>query len=259
LVQNVGEALMSNPYIKLIRKLDHPPAGPNWVRFVHDDPSKSVKAILNWVFGRPQFTYQHGCLAIKDRIELGIDLTTAIRMATCKGSPIGKDPNKSLVEAFFNYDAERAFKCQNKIGFEKECFRVGRIVVVPIAPLSIIREDSKFVPIFVCGWSSLPLTLFQRRLLMTIYEDAFLSLTDFQDSKAEILFFPKVQLDHGKQRIAEVWHRGDYELLSQPSLAEAVGNFLLARDIVLRQLSELARDWKKPKDDGAPGQNGELF
>ncbi|HUZ90973.1 MAG TPA: hypothetical protein VMU78_03610 [Methylocella sp.] len=252
---------MKNPYLKLIKKLDHPPAGPNWVRFVHDDPVKSAKAINSWVFGKPQFTYQFGCMAIKDRIELHIDLDTAIRIATSRGAPIGKAPNKSLVEAFFNYDAERKYKCQNKIGFEKEYFRVGRSVIVPVAPLSIIRENNKFVPIFICGWSTLALTHFQRRLLMTIYEDAFLSLTDFQDSTAEILFFPKMELDHGQHRNAQIWSRGDYELLSQRSLTEAVENFLLARDIVLRQLSEMADDWKTPKDKDSdePGGQGDLF
>jgi hypothetical protein len=49
---------------------------------------------------------------------------------------------------------------------------------------------------------------------MTIYEDAFLSLTDYQSSPAEILFFPRGEEadDHGRRiRDAEVWMRGDYE------------------------------------------------
>ncbi len=95
---------------------------------------------------------------------------------------------------------------------------------------------------------------------MTIYEDAFLSLTDFQDSSGEILFFPKTQLDDCVRREAEVWVRGDYELLSQTSLNEAVEIFLLARDSALQMLSERANEWtSESNDDETPEGGPRLF
>jgi hypothetical protein len=253
-----------NPFSKMILKLDRPPAGPNWVRFVCDDPIASARAILRWAFGQPPFTYQTGYASIKDRIELGIDLVTALTNVSNSGAPAGREANKTFVEAFFAYDGDRRFRSDNPIAFDKSYFQVSRDITVPVAPLSIIREGGQFLPIFACGWSNLTLSLFQRRLLMTVYEDAFLSLTDFQSSPAEILFFPKVQGDKDYKRQVEVWHRSDYELLTQSVVDEAIEIFLLARDMVLRDLQERAQNWKAPEEEdnntpSPPGGQGNLF
>jgi hypothetical protein len=173
---------MMEQYVNLLRKLDRPPAGPNWVRFIFDDPIRTAKAIVAFAKGQPQFNYRPAYTAIKDRIELGISRETAVRIASERGSPVGRIQNKERVEAFFDYDERRKYSAVNPIDFDTEYFRVSREVLVPVAPLSIIRERGQFVPIFACGWSSNPLVITQRRLLMTIYEDAFLSLTDYQKS-----------------------------------------------------------------------------
>ncbi|MBQ8105062.1 MAG: hypothetical protein IJ127_19525 [Afipia sp.] len=227
---------MAKDYAKLLRKLDRPPSGPNWVRFIHDDPIRTAKAILAFLFGIPPFTYQGAYRAAKDRIEWGISDEAAIQVALAKCSPIGRAHNEALIRAFLRYARERNYATQNPIGFENGAFRISRGVVVPVAPLSIIREHKKFVPIFMCGWSALALTLRQRRLLMTVYEDSFLSLTDYQQSPAEVLFFPRIDAS-SKERESEVWHRGDYDLLSQRELDESVEIFLLAREIVRNQLT----------------------
>src|SRR5882672_9300145 len=95
--------------LKIIRKLDFPPAGPNWVRFIFDDVKPTAKAILSFAKGQPSFGYQAGYRAIKDRIELGIDIDTAIKVATGKGAPAGWVQNRHLVESFFDYDEVRKY------------------------------------------------------------------------------------------------------------------------------------------------------
>lgn len=226
---------------EVLRKLDRPPAGPNWVRFVSENPERTMKAILSFAKGIPPFTYRPGYASIKDRIELGLDKGSAVRNAQIKGSPAGRLQNKNLVEAFFKYDEERKYSAANPIEFDVGFFRVSRDVGIPVAPLSVIREKGVFVPIFVCGWNSVPLSLTQRRLLMTIYEDAFLSLTDFQKSPAEVLFFPSEEIDGVPKRSAEVWKRGDYALLSQVELDRCLENFVLgreaAREVLLREIA----------------------
>jgi hypothetical protein len=157
-----------------------------------------------------------------------------------------------LIRAFLEYDQKRNYAAQNPIGFDIEYFRISREIAVPIAPISIIRERGKFVPIFMCGWGSLPLTLLQRRLLMTMYEDAFLSLTDYQDSPAEVLFFPKIG-DGSMKREAEVWRRGDYELIGTDDLRDCLENFLLARELVRQLITAEAENSKRPGDDDPPG------
>jgi hypothetical protein len=227
---------MLDHYEKILRKLDRPPAGPNWVRFVCDNPLQSAKAIFSFVNGQPPFNYFPGYRAAKDRVELHISEEDAVKSASSKGAPLGRERNKEFVEAFLSHDRERQYTSSNPIGFDTEYFRVSRDVKIPVAPVSIIRECGNFVPLFMCGWETVPLRLRQRRLLMTIYEDAFFSLTDYQKSPAEILFFPK--LDGTENRTALIWKRGDYELLSTKMLNECVEIFLLAREIVRKRILE---------------------
>ncbi|AYM04333.1 hypothetical protein [Agrobacterium tumefaciens] len=233
---------MAFDYLKLLAKLDRPPSGPNWVRFVQDDVARTTKSIVSFVKGSPRFTYLSGYTAIKDRIQLGINLETALAAASRSGAPAGRKQNEDLVRSFFEHDEKRRYATHNFVEFDKEWFRVSRDVAVPVSPLSVIREQGKFVPLFVCGWSELNLTDFQRRLLVTICEDAFLSLTDYQNSPAEFLFFPKGDNGTELKREAEVWQRGDYDLLSDHDLNAAVEIFLqsreLARQILLREMAE---------------------
>lgn len=233
---------MAYDYVKLLAKLDRPPSGPNWVRFVQDDVARTTKSIVSFVKGSPRFTYSSGYTAIKDRIQLGINLETALAAATRSGAPAGRRQNEDLVKSFFEHDEERRYATHNFVEFDKEWFRVSRDVAVPVSPLCVIREQGQFVPLFVCGWSELNLSDFQRRLLVTICEDAFLSLTDYQNSPAEFLFFPKVDNGTELKRAAEVWKRGDYDLLGDQDLNTAVEIFLqsreLARKILLREMAE---------------------
>jgi hypothetical protein len=245
---------MANRFEKLLRKLDRPPAGPNWVRFVCDDPMESASHIFSFVNGQPPFNYFPGYRAARDRVELHISEENAIKSASSKGAPLGRERNKEFIEAFLRHDAKRQYTSSNPVKFETEFFRVSREVKIPIAPVSIIRERGNFVPLFMCGWERIPLRLRQRRLLMTIYEDAFLSLTDYQKSPAEILFFPK--LDGAKERSAVTWMRGDYGLLSAKQLNECVEIFLLAREIVRKRIFELMeQEIAAGSDDSSDGDD----
>ena len=213
-----------------LSKLDRPPAAPNWVRFNSQSVHKMARAITNFAFAMPPFTFQPGLKCAQDRIELGLDLETAIKAVRNSGSPAGREHNEDFVRAFFAYDKVRNYSgCKSFDGFQ-ESFSVSREIRIPCKPTSVILEHGRLVPIFVCGWSSVPLDMFQRRLLMTIYEDAIFSLTDFQESPAEVLFFPKDEQDSERGRVPEVWRRGDYDLLSNAELSEQIDMFMRARE-----------------------------
>lgn len=231
-----------------------PPSGPNWVRFVHDEPEPTAKAILQFAKGIPKFTYRTGYVAAKDRIELGIGREAAIKIALTRGAPAGRNQNREFVDSFFDHDDVRQYSCSNPIEFDRGFFRVSRDIVVPVAPLSVIRESGKFLPIFVCGWNSIPLSLMQRRLLVTICDDAFLSLTDFQDSDAEFLFFPKkiVAGENAPKRVPEVWQRSDYNLLTTNELDRCVEIYLTAREsarVALMEQFEAEKESAKRDSD----------
>jgi hypothetical protein len=224
---------------------------------------KRERQIVAFAKGMPQFSYRTAYTAIKDRIELQIDLETALRIASRKGCPAGRIQNKELIQAFFDYDEVRRYSASNPIDFDTEYFRASREVLVPIAPLSIIRERSQFVPIFACGWNSNPLNITQRRLLMTIYEDAFLSLTNYQKSPAEVLFFPKSEdANEGKLRRPEVWRRGDYGLLTRSELNRCVEIFVSARELARKALLDELEEMRKrdEQEEALPvADMGDLF
>ncbi|WP_336800526.1 hypothetical protein [Kaistia sp. MMO-174] len=253
---------MSVNYEKILAKLDRPPSGPNWARFVHPDVNKTAKSILHFVKGVPPVTYRTGYTVIRDRIQFGIDLETAINSIRRSSAPKSRLPNEEFVKAFFEHDERRRYHGHRSIEFDKESFRISRDIVVPVAPLSVIHENGSFVPLFICGWSSLNLSLFQRRLLVTITEDAFLSLTDFQHSPAEFLFFPKPSSKLKQSRVSEIWHRGDYELLSNNEINEAVDNFLearaLARQVILDEKENAPRNQTESGADRSE-DFGDLF
>ncbi len=109
LVRESGEALMANlegeirKLLKVLRKLDYPPAGPNWVRFIcAGEPPKTARSIVRFAKGQPTFNYRPAYRAIKDRIELSIDLDAALRVASKGVAPSGLIQNRELVEAFFD-------------------------------------------------------------------------------------------------------------------------------------------------------------
>lgn len=82
--------------------------------------------------------------------------------------------------------------------------------------------------------------MFQRRVLMTIFEDAIFSLTDFEDSDAEIVFLPEIN----GVRHPEVWHRGDCNLLSQIEMKNQLEVFLSAR----ASAYPIIADWLQEKN-----------
>jgi hypothetical protein len=82
---------------------------------------------------------------------------------------------------------------------------------------------------------------------MTILEDAIFSLTDFAESDAEIVFLPE---GHDGRRRAEVWHRGDYQLLSEHELRCQMEVFLSAREAAY----PIIADWLRAKKGVKPAE-----
>jgi hypothetical protein len=89
---------------------------------------------------------------------------------------------------------------------------------------------------------------------MTIVEDAFLSLTDFQHAPAEFLFFPNEMVNGERQRGREIWKRNDYELLNKAELDNLVECFQSGRRLARAILLEEAEKSQTTdhQDVGAP-------
>lgn len=225
-----------DPFFK---KLDRIPGAPNFVRYNYEDLIKTTKAYVAFAKGMPTVSYQAGITIIRDLV-LGWCSIENAKTATrrLKDSP-SKAAVIEFVDAFCIYFQQRNYLAAPSYSEFSASFAIGRDLFVPAKPTLIAREDGQLKPVFVFGWKSVPLTVFQRRLLMTILEDAIFSLTDFEHSDAEIVFLPEVD----GVRMPEVWHRGDYNLLSDVELKNQMELFLSARSAAYPIIS----DWLKAK------------
>lgn len=223
----------------VFKKLDRIPAAPNFVRYNFDDLTKTLKAYVAFAKGMPTVSYVAGIKIVRDLV-LGWTspeqaMVTARRM---KNSP-SRIPVVEFVDAFCKYATGRDFQGLPAFSEFATSFAPGRNLFVPVKPTVVSREAGKFRPTFVFGWKSVPLNDFQRRLLMTILEDAIFSLTDFQNSDADIIFLPEID----GVRQPEVWNRGDYELLSQSQLRDQMELFLSARELA----HPIITDWLRSR------------
>lgn len=241
----------SDPFF---RRLDRIPAAPNFVRYNFEELLRTLKAYVQFAKGMPTVSYITGLMIIKDLVLGWIDIDqakVAIRRST--NSP-SKEANIAFVDAFCEFAEGRAYQATPAYSDFSTYFNIGRGLYVPVKPTLIAREDGQLKPIFVFGWKSVPLDIFQRRLLMTILDDAIFSLTDFQSSDAEIVFLPEVE---GK-RAPEIWHRGDYDLLSGAELSNQMEIFLSAREAAYPIIAEWLRTKKgKPEDRPSSGDDSQ--
>ena len=151
-----------------------------------------------------------------------------------------------FVDAFCAYADGRNYQATPTYSDFAAYFPIARDLFIPVKPTLVAREEGQLKPIFVFGWKSVPLTVYQRRLLMTIFEDAIFSLTDFEGSDAEIVFLPETN----GTRHPEIWHRGDYDLLSHVEMKNQLEVFLSARSSAYPIIADwLETKGKKPSRD----------
>lgn len=228
----------------IFRKLDRIPGAPNFVRYNFQELVKTTKAYVQFAKGMPTVSYVNGVKIITDLVLGLIDVNQARKAAVkLKDSP-SRQPVIEFIDAFCLYAEQRKYKATPAYSDFETSFSIGRNLYLPVKPTLVALEHGQLKPIFVFGWKSVPLNTFQRRLLMTILEDAIFSLTDFSSSDAEIVFLPEVD----KRRTPEIWHRGDYELLSENELRNQMEIFLSARDSAYPIIAE----WLKTKKASPP-------
>lgn len=221
----------------LFRKLDRIPAAPNFVRYNFEDLAKTLKAYVAFAKGMPTISYVEGLKITKDVVLGWTDIEQAKKAARLLRDSPSRRQVIEFVDAFCVYAETRRYVATPAYAEFSASFPIARELFIPVKPTLVAREGGQLKPIFVFGWKSVPLSLFQRRLLMTILEDAIFSLTDFENSDAEIVFLP----ENDGIRTDEVWHRGDYELLTPLQLKNQIELFLSARSQAYPIISEWLR------------------
>lgn len=220
-----------------IQKLERPPSAENWSRMQAPCVQMTTRLLYSFAKGGIVWNYNPARNATRYHIEDGIDRATGIRVASLKGNRLGRPYNIELMEAFFDYaekypfDGVPAFK-----GFV-ERDPLGRGVFIPIRPLAVVRHAGVFEPVFLCPWSSEGLTLYQKRLFMTVLERSIFRLTDFEDAGGRVLLFPKRKSEDGTwSRVSEVWKRGDFQPLCDKEYDEQIRIFFESKKKVAEML-----------------------
>jgi len=208
-----------------------------------------AKAIVAFVENVPQITYAAASPIIRDRIALQLDRETAMKAAHNKGHIKSRPYVAEFVSAFFDYDQIRKYAGLPSYDQYVAPYRINRSIKIPVKPLIVISENGILKPIFVVGWATMPLVTFQRRLLMTVLEDAVYSLTDFHKSPGEFVCFPRLKGTNSGSRTPEVWQRGDYDLLNDVEMKEQIEIYLQALALAKEILAEKkASKGERPKE-----------
>lgn len=217
-------------------KLDRPPSVANWVRNNRQSEAATVRTLIRFERGKPIKSYAAGNKIVQDALILGLDEETALSSAMTKGRSNSRDLNYEYVSAFYKSREDLGLLGLPAYQEFVSPFRISRALSVPVQPTAVLRTPDYLLPIFCFGWQSIPLTLFQQRLMMTVLEDAVFSLTDFLHSPAKVCFFPKLSSNDGSEaaRRAVVWERGDFELLPHNELRHQT-------DMYARALAEAKR------------------
>lgn len=220
-----------------MKKLERPPSAENWARMQAPSVQVTTRLLYSFAKGGPIWNYNPSRNATRYHIEDGIDRATGIRVAGLKGNPLGRAYNIELVQAFFDYAEQNPFDGVPAFKDFVERYPLGRGIFIPIRPLAVVRHAGVFEPVFLCPWSSDGLTLYQKRLFMTVLERSVFRLTDFENAGGRVLLFPKRQSEDGSwSRVSEVWKRGEFAPLSDREYDKQIRIFFESKKKVAEML-----------------------
>jgi hypothetical protein len=220
-------------------RLRNPPAAHNGVRFIGPSLEVTTTRVFNFLKSKPMLSYQPAYSLIHDRIQLNLDDET-MRTAVCRlKGDMRRRINGEVVEAFLENEVE--IGCAGLPGFDDQVavFRAAQGLVLPVRPTAIVVADGKFRVLTALGWAN-PMTEYQIRLWMTVYNDALFSLSDFRNAEGIFTMFPK----DGKERGFMIWRRGDYDLVPMGELNDQFD--MLAQ--AMTDAEKLFDEWKRSRE-----------
>lgn len=232
---------------RIEKKLKQPPSAPNWVRYNHFDQVKTTKAIASFALGFPRSALFQIYRTIADIVIWNISDEEALKSVSLIKDPLTAKLGKEIVTAFSAYNREQKLDGLEIFEGAVGLFKVSRDISVPVKPTFVILKNGKPTPVFVIGWTSLPFSTHQKRLLTTVIEDALLSLSDFSGSDAVVICAPRV----GKsQRGIVSWLTSEFPRLNRDELAQQLERYTTglseALPIVKEELARRALLQKPP-------------
>jgi hypothetical protein len=232
---------MSNDLDSIIAKLKQPPSVPNWIRYNHPSVAMTRKAIVSFALGFPNHSLFAIYPIIGDMITFGTSEADALRGIQNHDNPKVCQLGREIIQAF------AAFLRKEKITgiriFEDFSgqFRVARDIVVPVTPTFVILENGLPTPVFFIGWTTMPFSDRQKRLLTTAIDDAVLSFSDFKGARGHIFCAPRPK-GSKSERIIRHWTTEDHPRFSSEELNRQLDRYATALELAGPDIrDELAR------------------
>lgn len=228
------------------RKVINPPAAQNVARLL--DPQSEIKTtenIAKFAVSIPAFNYLPGQAVIRDRVALGLDLSTAVATVQRVGAPAGRTHNEAFVRAFYQYDEMRRYTAGRILDSYKGQFKISREIAVPTHPTFTLLENAKQVPVVVCGWKSFGLEPDQIRAWLSMLESGLFSFADYSASPWEVVILAERDTGVGPIRKPTVIKAGDYQLFSAADLRELAAMYARAQKAAMPLARAL---WEKREE-----------
>ncbi|UAJ09582.1 hypothetical protein [Polymorphobacter megasporae] len=224
-----------------IRKLRRPPSAPNWVRYIHKGTQDSAIAMARFAISSPRISLTQVYKLLSDMACLKTSLSDALHGLEKVGNPLVRRLGREILTSFAAYNEVRLFDGIRTLNEFCVNYPLDRGVFVPVRPTFIIVEDDGLTPVFIIGWTSLPFTDFQKRLLSTIIYNAVLTLTDFIGRDAEIVCFPRAKYSKS-ERMPRAWKVSNYKPFSAAELSAHLDRYGNALDLAADMIRSILGD-----------------
>ena len=223
-----------------VEEMRRPPSLPNWVRLNDQRRDETARRITRFVLAKPRHALGQVYRLISDYVTLGVTAATTRASLDLILNPLVRKLGHEIATALIPWFDEHGVKGVQAFSGMAERYPIGRKIVIPVRPTFVYLRDGKPTPVFVVGWSTSPLSGFQKRLLATMIHRAILTQEDFEHSDALILFTPRQKFSKSSRDVREMWVRKSW-LLSDDELRQQFDCYGNALDdavpVILRELA----------------------
>ena len=224
-----------------ITKLRRPPSVPNWVRYMHQGTHDSAIAMTKFALSNPRLSLAPVYKLASDIACRGTPLEQVLKGLQTLNSQAVRRLGTEILTAFASYNIGRRYDGIETLPDFCVNYPLGRGVVVPVKPTFVIMEEGGLTPVFVIGWTSIPFSDFQKKLLSTIIYNSILTLTDFIGRDAEIVCLPRATYSK-YERMPRSWKVSHYKPYTGQELTEILDRYGSALDLASIMIKKILGD-----------------
>lgn len=223
-----------------VEEMRRPPSLPNWVRLNERRRDDTARNITRFVLNKPRHALGQVYRLIADYVTLGVSAATTRAGIDLILNPLVRRLGHEIATALIPWLDQNEIKGIQAFEGMIERYPIGRNIMVPVKPTFVFNRQGSLTPVFVVGWSSVPLSGYQKRLLATMIYEAILTQEGFEASDALILFVPRPRFSKTSREVKPLWVT-QVARLSNEELREQFDCYGNALDdaipIILRELA----------------------